>query len=495
MKNTLIALLLLPIVCTFNLKAQPYFQKLIYPGFGYYEEAHRTYNGIIICGTDANDSVGLIKTDSIGNVAWSYKYLPNCYYPTVVELPDSGFIVATVPLNLFRVSKTGAIIWCRSFNIQEAGPVKLIRIPGNKFLVTGTCQSTPNGNPFLLKFDISGNVLWSKLYPFSPFLSSLPYDIIPTRDSAFLISGLAADTSHSAYWERGLFIKVDSLGNVLWAKKIIGSVYSDEYRVTNCIELPSGAFLAYGADESSYNNYLVKIDASGTILFAKHISSGYAPVKMIQQASNRFEFSTLNEIGCMDSLGNISYMETYGDTFPKNFSDIEPINSSSLLCGHIEHIIWNKPGTYLVKIDSTGDAGCHQAPLSPSSNTFTVNTVSFSIPNTSLNLFSSFVTVLPVAGRDTTYDLCMFNGIPDLKRELLSAFLYPNPCSNVLHIESSHDILSYTLFDIAGRDLSGLQHSVDEKRIDVSELQEGLYFLKLNFNCGTRILKFLKTAF
>ncbi|MBT8394613.1 MAG: T9SS type A sorting domain-containing protein [Flavobacteriaceae bacterium] len=68
--------------------------------------------------------------------------------------------------------------------------------------------------------------------------------------------------------------------------------------------------------------------------------------------------------------------------------------------------------------------------------------------------------------------------------------IYPNPVANILNIES-HELLDIELYDVLGRK-QNLKYLDSSKRIDVSFLMNGLYFLQLKKDKEKAIYKIIK---
>lgn len=79
------------------------------------------------------------------------------------------------------------------------------------------------------------------------------------------------------------------------------------------------------------------------------------------------------------------------------------------------------------------------------------------------------------------------------KNEMLS--VYPNPVSNVLHVMNSGNAgFSYEIFTTEGAVIleSDKNAFTDKESIDVSSLDNGLYFLRINNSSGTVLKKFVR---
>ena len=79
------------------------------------------------------------------------------------------------------------------------------------------------------------------------------------------------------------------------------------------------------------------------------------------------------------------------------------------------------------------------------------------------------------------------------KPELSKIKIYPNPADNILYIENTNSINSVEMFDIQGRKI--LSRSTDETgitEINISGINAGIYYIKLNAGEKTVIRKFIK---
>ena len=70
--------------------------------------------------------------------------------------------------------------------------------------------------------------------------------------------------------------------------------------------------------------------------------------------------------------------------------------------------------------------------------------------------------------------------------------IYPNPTSNLLHIETKQTaITAVEIFDLQGKQVMQL-NSTDLKNVDVSQLTNGMYFIKVSTSEGVLTKKFVK---
>lgn len=72
----------------------------------------------------------------------------------------------------------------------------------------------------------------------------------------------------------------------------------------------------------------------------------------------------------------------------------------------------------------------------------------------------------------------------------IASKVYPNPCNNVLNIETATSTkFMATVYDVAGRQVIAPSH---QSSIDVSSLTNGLYMLRLNTEEGQQTVSFIK---
>ena len=76
--------------------------------------------------------------------------------------------------------------------------------------------------------------------------------------------------------------------------------------------------------------------------------------------------------------------------------------------------------------------------------------------------------------------------------ERIELSIYPNPTSNLLHIEASQtDVSTVEIFDVQGKRVMQVSPA-NLSEIDVSQLTNGMYFLKVSTSDGELTRKFVK---
>lgn len=76
------------------------------------------------------------------------------------------------------------------------------------------------------------------------------------------------------------------------------------------------------------------------------------------------------------------------------------------------------------------------------------------------------------------------------EKSILNARLYPNPCTDILQLQSNSGIDQAIILDINGRQVKQL--SPNETNISVSDLTPGVYYLHLRSKGQNETVSFIK---
>lgn len=75
---------------------------------------------------------------------------------------------------------------------------------------------------------------------------------------------------------------------------------------------------------------------------------------------------------------------------------------------------------------------------------------------------------------------------------LSNIVVYPNPTTNTIHIANVSEATGYTITDVLGKTILGKNKVLNNEAIDVSNLNPGIYFIRLDSKNGIRTIKFSK---
>ncbi|WP_298904082.1 T9SS type A sorting domain-containing protein [uncultured Psychroserpens sp.] len=98
----------------------------------------------------------------------------------------------------------------------------------------------------------------------------------------------------------------------------------------------------------------------------------------------------------------------------------------------------------------------------------------------------------PIITNNYTTDVAEENlSIPD--HQVMAISMFPNPVNDLLNIESTEVLNTAVIYDLNGRTVLNVVLNTNQTRLDLSQLTEGVYFLKVNSSTKTRTLKLIKS--
>ena len=208
------------------------------------------HGGFIVAGTtssfgEGNTSVYLIKTDTLGKHIWSKTFggTLNDWAYSVHVTADSGFFIAG---------------YSNSFNSQQ------------------------NYDPYFLKTDKNGNLLWQKAISGNDW--AFLYGATPMPSGGFLLCGKTYINTHGG--SDGLLIRINDLGDTLWSKTIGGP--SDE--AFNSIIVYNSRIYAVGSNNSNRTDSLsdgwaMELDTFGNLLNTRFVTGNHHHSTVLRSVS------------------------------------------------------------------------------------------------------------------------------------------------------------------------------------------------------------------
>ncbi len=347
MKNSLIVFLCL--ISLYNTTAQNNLVKqwdYRYGGGGYEHADCKPIitndNGFLIGCTSESDSSGdksvntigccdywVAKLNHQGLIQWEKAYRGDkgdalfCLLPT----NDKGFLLGGESSSgigydksqpewglgdywIIKIDSLGNILWDKDYGgLNTDWLQKVVNSSNSGYLLGGTTLSGIGGDKtqpswgsydiWLVKIDSIGNKIWDKRIGGSGF--DKLRDMVATPDGGFILaanssSGVsgdktAADFGLSDYW----VIKIDSLGNILWNKTYGGILWDDVYSITK-------------TNDNAYTIGGISISDSG----------GVKTQNTKDTATNNWVYRGDYWIVKIDSIGNILWDKDYGGQGPEN---------------------------------------------------------------------------------------------------------------------------------------------------------------------------------
>lgn len=245
---------------------------------GYYL-AQTNDGGFIITGftySYGNGSMDayLVKTDSMGNLQWNRTYggsAMDCSH-FVIQTADGGYAITgytksygnkggdafgegAEDLWLLKTDKNGNELWNRTYGgIEYDDGFSVLQNQNGGYTIAGATQSFSSNNtvqPYLLKTDSVGNLLWNKTYLGE--VDSSIFSMDRSSDGGYLLAGTIFTKNNSADL---VVIRTDAEGNKLWAN-------------------------AYGGMEDDYGYSVSPSSDGGFVIAGDTMSRGYGGQDMI----------------------------------------------------------------------------------------------------------------------------------------------------------------------------------------------------------------------
>jgi uncharacterized delta-60 repeat protein len=469
----------------------------------------------------------VLKLNSAGAIAWLRAYGTTSHdamvdHGRIQQTSDGGYILAGYTSTagvgytgslVIKLNATGVLEWAKTFftpgtGIENAYGIQQTLDGG--YIVAGyTGPLFVPDDFFVLKLNSSGDLVWSKTYGGSG--ADVPCGIQQTSDGGYIVAGYTE--SFGAGSRDFLVLKLDSAGAVQWAKTYGGSGYDHLYSIQQTSDggyIVAGDTKSYGAGSSDI--LVVKLNSTGDLEWAKtyggtssddaysiqQTSEGGYIVAGITLSYGAYDVLIIK----LNSIGDLEWARTFGDSYWNEVNGIRQTSDNGyILAGTTERE--NYVYAFLaIKLESDGvyedcfyDCSltvndCSPDISSPSvvdSNWATnVGSPSLSVSNLTYSVDDVCPPVVAVGedvGGDTPESIYL-DIIPSVGKNNFS-IKYGIPKSVDV---SNEPTLSLKLYDATGR----LEKVLLEKNIrcwcqagsytrslDLSELQSGVYFLRL----------------
>lgn len=463
--------------------------------------------GYVVLGYTSNDSLCLLKTDSIGNLSW-YKTFdtitPADELFSIQETPDSGYFIAcSQSMYVIRTDKNGDTIWTKKLEDGQGNTIAsdVSHTSDGDYVIAGSNHNNPGDeNILLVKMNINGDTVWTK--SIDNHENDRASSVLQSNDGGFVITGFSSLflNSDSSYI---FLLKTDSSGNPLWEKSYV--VSGDDYS-SALQETYDGGFIITGQSFNFTTSYgiILKTDASGNLIWNKAIENvGVYSVSETIDSGNVFAGFTSTVIP-----GSVFLLKTNanGDTvWSKVYGGIVECGGESVQQtfdgGYIVSGFTNGNGVggfdiLLIKSDDNGNSGCNEinSSVSISSLPIQVSSIVPTVSSANLSVVSSFVEETHTI-TDTT--LCFSDAVSEISNPKSELLLSPNPASTFISVlttdNSIHSIEIYNTFGekvAAVSPLSPVRGVLVEA--DIHALPAGMYFLKVVNESGSEIIKFVK---
>lgn len=443
-----------------------------------------------------------LKTDANGDCQYYAFYGdPNNqnFATAMIQTPDSNFVILAVTYSVVNPQlqdmyvikikhSNGDTIWTKRYNTIGADyGYSICSTNDGGFIIAGCTQSLPGLPGFFMKVNSVGNIIWSKSIPCQAEngVSNIYFSCRETADHGIILAGELWTTPANNV--EIYLIKTDSAGNALWAESMypqsepVGSVV-----YPTCIEeTKDKGFIISAIFASSNNmddNYVVRTDSLGQVLWSKRYG-GPANERHGGLSTRSANDNSLQQYAIVTR----SWIAISDENDPQSSFGLTSYTNSFIPSANLSDI-------YVVKLDNNGESGCNQ---------FTDSAVV--IPQTAI--FGNF----PVT--TSAMDICFSDAQffeptrhPNLPLNVLCSFtlglqepneisfqLFPNPTNNQLTIKRSYSgTAKISVCNMLGEVV--IEKEIEEEKavINVSGLANGVYFIRIDEGNNSSVQKFMK---
>ena len=369
--KTLLTIFMVLIASVLN--GQVLFNKTYSKPFWDYADAviERKDGNYLVAGSSRSQSnsdydVNILLVDSLGTLIWD-KYIgqPGRYEfgYSLIETNDNNFLIAGRVNNsnpyLLKFNSTGNLIWDREyissswsegFSIGET-------IDSNYFFIKPDLATT------LYIINSQGDSLWAKKYD-----NGIYHSIISTSDNGFILAGKTKTINEDN--DISLF-KINSVGDSLWMKTFGGNGEDDAMAVQQLADngyLVAGIYDPQIVDGESAT-YIIRTNTIGDTLWTQKYFLGVPQYIMNSKNNTGYILSTTKVvtnwlpypdehyiiITKLDTLGNIIWSKQFkGYNYALGNNISETTDGGFLLTGYIDNYP-NNADIILIKLDSLGN--------------------------------------------------------------------------------------------------------------------------------------------
>jgi len=230
----------------------------------------------------------VVKLDSAGNILWAKTFGNGLFAASVIESSDGGYVVAGAKF-LMKIDNLGNVLWAKYIGCLYEAAYSVIQSSDGGYVVVGHTSLPGSGYDIcVIKLDYAGDILWTKVIS-GPGIENV-MSVIESLNGGYIIVGRTGPTYIGGGNGDIYIAKLGLNGNILWSKTIGGS--GDDVGMS-IIRSSDGGYVVAGWTQSfgagGYDIYLVKIDDMGNVQWTKTIggfSDDFVALRSIIQSSD-----------------------------------------------------------------------------------------------------------------------------------------------------------------------------------------------------------------
>ncbi len=458
----------------------------------------------------------IMKLDSSGNILWSKLYYMDSLRFDINRtiFDDNGHVYSigkgrdiTGPGSdnpfILKTDTSGNIIWFKSFNFNStSGPSFAdIIILDNKLIITGAVDYALGISGMMLigQLDTSGTIDHFRYFKSNHSIIGLK--IRPYSTNEYIITGkISVDTIPSNDVTSCFYVmKVDSLFTPIWHSAFLTNDNGTDE--ANAIFTVHDNRILIGGQATQASNsaycFLMDLDSLGTQLATKLycFNSNFSSAQEILRIdSNHFVIYGYGIVNFLriDSVGNpLGSKRIWGGGGGTILDKGSLTNDKGMVLAY-----WKNPYGTISKADSLYNFNCEELNV-PICQTLPIvfDTFPFHVADTSFTYtITDSINSVPA---NPQYNLvCQTaTGNPEQSINNQDPILYPNPTVDIVNILfdlQSNGVRTIELFDTKWILQSNFLSSENSYILSVQHLVPGCYFLRITDDATSQVVKFIK---
>lgn len=461
--------------------------------------------------TDASNGffdIWIVKTDADGNIEWQNSIGGNALddLHSIELTPDGGFIAcgeSTSDISgdksensrglddywIVKLDASGNVEWDKTIGGSDSESFPQIRVSNDSYLISGDSWSNISGDKtenaigeddyWLLKLDLSGNIIWQKTIGGSSYDSFSTMAL--THDGGCILGGYSDSNISGNKTEnsKGGFdfwiVKLDSSGDIVWDKTIGGSGTDV---LNSIVQTLDNGFLLSGRSSSDISGdktensegesdfWIVKLASNGTIEWQNTIGGNdIDQAYSANQTSDGgyiiggFSRSTISGDKTENGQGNF-------DCWLVKINNVGIIEWQNTIGGSeidgITSVMQSSDGSYILGGNSQSNISGDKSENSRGEQDYWIikHAQTLGIEE---NPFATAIT------------------------------LYPNPTKNILQLNTQDKTIDQVnIYTMTGSKVLQLDVDTISPSIDVSSLALGVYYVQLYSGKNVALKKFVK---
>ncbi len=387
--------------------------------------------GLLLLGCSKSYGVGggdvwIVKVDSSGSVLWSKTVggtsVESAWYATVAI--DSGYFVYGNTYSygsggadnyLIRLNKKGDLKWTKTYGNNYFNDLKgLTNYPDGNSIYCSNYATSSSADALLAMIDSVGNILWS--FSFGGEFNDGLYTLTKDGNGNIYIAGFVRSSPSN----QEMFVaSFTSNGNKRWMKMIEGNGNDALYN----IEISGDEILLNGHTNSygfgNIDGSFIRMDTTGNLIFAKTIGganddylfsclksndSSYYAIGYSASFSNNDNQIFLNKLNCIPYIGcnEIDYLPQNIDINLKLINEEQDTSSGGIFNSQfLTAVKRNISVSYLCRRDNASEINLSSECEIYIPNTFT--------PVNSLGINDEFRPIIPKGCEPIYYKFDIYN--------------------------------------------------------------------------------------